>query len=49
MSNEYADICIRIRHREDPKVAGHAQEGSGGRLRVRLWIDADAAELHAVS
>jgi WD40 repeat protein len=30
------------------KVAGIAETATGGRLRVRLWIDKEAVELHAI-
>lgn len=36
-----------IRHAYD-KATGRAEAQTGGRLRVRLWIDDDAAELHAL-
>jgi hypothetical protein len=43
----YALLAGPIRQAYD-LAAGQAQAQTGGRLRVRLWIDAGAAELHAL-
>ena len=43
----YALLSGPIRRAYD-KITGRAEHETEGRLRVRLWIDDDAAELHAL-